>query len=525
MDYPGLLSRFLPPVPDGLARAFLAENTAPAAFVLDPFGSSPRFVVEMARAGRRVIVSSNNPVSRFLLDLAAHPPADSDLLAALADLSAARKDGERLETHIKTLYRTRCESCGRELIAEAFLWDSKTGTLVGRIYNCTCGDGGEHPATPLDIEYAATWARTEGLHRARVLNRLAPPDDPGRGYAEEALDIYLPRAIYALSTIINRFETLPTTDERRRCLLALLLWACDVGTSLWPHAGERPRPRQLTLPGIFRENNLWMALEAAVKNLSASQDAPVPLTLWPEDPPESGGICVYEGPFRELAPQLEETPIRAVLAVLPRPNQAFWTLSALWAGWLWGKEALGPFRAVLQRRRYDWNWQAEALKALLGNIQPLVSAQTPIFALLPEPEPAALSAALVAGQNASLGLQSIDLRSEHEPAQILWRKIEKTPKNRLPLDSNFARQAIRAFLAGRDAPMPYLFVHTAALIAFAQKGMLPSGDESIVTLEKVIFQALASGDFVDVEGRANPETGVWSLKDRQEKSLFDESLH
>ncbi len=515
-----LLSRFLPPIPDGDARAFLSEQTAPAAWVLDPFGSSPRFTVEMARAGRRVIVASSNPITRFLLELAAHPLSSVSLKAALADLSATRKDGERLETHIRALYHTRCTNCGRELSAEAFLWDSKTGTLVGRIYNCTCGDGGERPATPADVEYAATWARTEGLHRARILNRLAPPDDPGRGYAEEALDIYLPRAIYALGTIASRLETLPTSDDRHRGLLALFLWACDAGTSLWPHPGERPRPRQLTLPGIFRENNLWLALESGLKHL-AFDEPNVPLTLFPEEPPESGGICLYEGPFRDLAPHLDETPIRAVLAALPRPNQAFWTLSALWAGWLWGKESLGAFRAVLQRRRYDWNWQVDALKALLGSLQAVVSPQTPILALLPEPEPAALSAALVAGQNSGLALQSFSLRSEQEPAQIFWKKAEKAPKNRLPLDANFARKIIREYLSSRGEPAAYLFVHAAALSAFAEKGMLPTGDESIAGIEKTIFQALASDDFIDLDGRSNPETGLWSLKDRREKSLFD----
>ena len=38
MDATGPLGRFLPPVPDAAAQAFLADATAPGAWVLDPFG-------------------------------------------------------------------------------------------------------------------------------------------------------------------------------------------------------------------------------------------------------------------------------------------------------------------------------------------------------------------------------------------------------------------------------------------------------------------------------------------------------
>ena len=58
-------------MPDGPARSFLAGIDLTRDWVLDPFGSSPRMVVEMARAGHRVLVSAGNPINRFLLDLAA----------------------------------------------------------------------------------------------------------------------------------------------------------------------------------------------------------------------------------------------------------------------------------------------------------------------------------------------------------------------------------------------------------------------------------------------------------------------
>lgn len=511
----GPLKRFLPPVPDGAARAFTSGLNLPGAWILDPLAAAPRMAVEIARAGQRVLVTAGNPVSRFLLDLAAHPPTLTDLQAALADLAAARKEGQRLETHLQALYLTHCENCGRELPAEAFLWDSKTSALVGRLYNCTCGSGGEHPATPADLENAALWARTDGLHRSRVLERVASRTDPDRPLAEEALSFYPPRAVYALGTIVNRLETLSASQERRRCLTALLLHALDLTNALWPQTSDRPRPRQLTFPAVYRENNAWLALEAGVKAW-ASEASPIPLTLWPAEPPESGGICLFEGPLRDLAPELTEIPIQAVVGALPRPNQAFWTLSALWSGWLWGQAAVGPFKAVLRRRRYDWQWQAEALKALFVSLGEATRPGIPFFALLAEPEPSFLSAALFAAQAAGLETLGLAARGETEPIQIWWQKREKTvkkgPKRPLPVDENYLRKVSREILETEGQPLPYLQLHAAVLVALAQTGRLTWAEEALSGFEKGLHAALAAPEFSDLENRSTPETGTWALK-------------
>jgi hypothetical protein len=523
MEASGPLNRFLPPVPEAAARAFTASLNLPGAWILDPLAASPRMAVEMARAGQRVLVTAGNPVSRFLLDLAAHPPALTDLQAALADLAAARKEGQRLETHLQSLYLTRCENCGRELPAEAFLWDGKSAALTGRIYNCVCGSGGEHLATPADLENAARWAQLDGLHRSRALERVAPRDDPDRPFAEEALSFYLPRAVYALGTIVNRLGAFSTSDERRRCLTALLLYALDSANALWPHdSSERPRPRQLTFPARYRENNLWLALEAGVKAW-ASAEAPIPFSLWPAEPPESGGLCLFEGPLRELVPELGEIPLKAVVAALPRPNQAFWTLSALWSGWLWGHAAAGPFKAVLRRRRYDWQWHAEALKALFGSVAAVIPPETPFFAVLAEPEAPFISAAILAAHAAGFDLDGLAMRTEPEPIQVLWKKPAahfslpggrpgRGVKPPLPLDANYTRKVLREILEARGQPLPYLHLHAFALAALAEKGRLHFSDEALPALEKNLHTALDSPEFIDLEKRLTPETGTWGLK-------------
>jgi len=336
--------------------------------MLDPFGTAPRLTAEAARAGYRVLVTANNPVTRFLLEMAAAPPSESELKAALADLAVSKKGDERLETHLQSLYITPCSNCGQETPARAFLWKKGELAPFARIYECpACGESGEKPVSPFDVEHIREITESAGLHRARLLERVAPPDDPDREYAEEALSVYQPRAIYALATLINRLDSPGVTAERRRALSALFLSACDAASNLWKADNDRPRPKQLTVSNEFRENNIWMALEAAVAEW-ATDAAPVPFVQWPNKLPESGGVLLFEGRIADLASVINEAPIAAVVGVLPRPNQAFWTLCALWAGWLWGRESTEAFKLVLRRRRYDWGWHTEALQAAMHHL-------------------------------------------------------------------------------------------------------------------------------------------------------------
>lgn len=524
VDFSGPIYRFLPPVPHGTGSAFLASYPGSLSFVVDPFVALPQLTIDMARAGHRVLSTAGNPVSRFLLELAAHPPRLADLQAALAELSAERKEGKRLELYIQSLYATECENCHSEVPAEAFLWNSKSGEICGKIYNCTCGSGGEHSATVTDIQNAARWKNVDGLHRSRALERVAPGDSPDRAHVREALEYYPPRAVYVLGTLINRLDSISTTVERRRCMYALLLYALDCANALWAHQVERPRPRQLTLSPVYRENNIWMALEAGVFAW-ASEEKPVPLTLWPDEPPEAGGVCLFEGPLRDISGHLPGLPVKAVVAVIPRPNQAFWTLSALWAGWLWGHEAVGPFTVMLRRRRYDWQWHTVALRALFANLLRVMPEDGALFGVLAEAEPAFINSVFLSAEGAGLVFSDYAIRSEAELVEILWSKVVAgaSTKNmsggqvagrrikNLPLDVNYTRRVIREVLQESGKPMEYMYLHIAIVSALVQNGMLRWSDDALSVVTKNIHVALAFPEFIDIEGRQVPENGRWAL--------------
>jgi 23S rRNA pseudoU1915 N3-methylase RlmH len=512
---PGPLSRFLPALEEGVISAWLSQLDRPSAWLLDPFGFAPRLALEAARSGYRVLVTANNPVTRFLLETFAHPPAQSEFTAALADLSAIKKGEERLGAHLQSLYLTTCEKCNRQIHAHAFLWRKGEDAPYARIYECNhCGDSGEHPVTEEDIERAKKIAETDSLHRSRAFEKVVALNDEDRFYAEEAIQHYLPRPLYVLTTIANRLDSLNLSPERKRALTALTLIACDAGNTLWAHPAERPRPKQLSTPNQFREHNVWMMLERGL-SLWAETGSPVPCEVWPKKIPESGGILIYEGRLKDLAHTVKkEIPITAVIGSVPRPNQAFWTLSALWAGWLWGKEAVEPYKIALRRRRYDWAWNATALHSAFNHLKNLLPENVPFFGLLAEPEPAFLASVFTAANAADFSLQSVALRTEHDPVQVIW-KNGQTQKP-ASADTGLLSKSIQEYLAARGEPAPYLHVHTVGLIALAEAGILKKPeqefDEALRSTHALFESALKKNNkFVHYSTGESVETGMWGL--------------
>ena len=514
---PGPLSRFIPPLEEGVISAWLPSHASTSSWLLDPFGFSPRLVLEAARAGYRVLVTVNNPITRFLLEMSANPPSESDFKAAFAELESAKKGDERLGAHLQSLYLTPCEKCGKETQAQAFLWRKGEDAPYARIYECAaCGDTGERIATQQDIDRAKKIAATDGLHRSRSFEKVVALNDEDRIYVEEAIEHYLPRPLYFLHTVINRLDGLNLTPARRRALNAMILLACDAGNTLWGYPTERLRPKQLNIPSQFREHNLWIQLEHGL-SLWLETASGVVCEAWPNKIPESGGVCIYEGRLKDLAHEVKkEIPIAAVIGAVPRPNQAFWTLSALWAGWLWGREAVEPYKLALRRRRYDWAWNATALNAAFSHLFELLPLGTPFFGLLPEPEPSFLTSALTAANAAGFDLQSLAMRTEYDPIQLSWKRSEhlKREINKVNLDD--VKESIHAHLIERGEPASYLHIHAAGLIALTEAHALKTKeqefDEALRETQSLIQNALTNDKrFAHYSTGESVDTGEWGL--------------
>ncbi|MFN3491657.1 MAG: hypothetical protein ACK40V_05495, partial [Anaerolineales bacterium] len=174
----GPLARFLPALEEGVISSWLSLQNLTGNWLLDPFGFSPRLALEAARSGYRVLVTANNPITRFLLELFANPPPESEFIAALADLGAIKKGDERLENHLQSLYLTSCETCNRQIQAQAFLWKKGEDAPYGKLYECKhCDDKGEKSANEEDKERAKKIAETDTLHRSRLFERVVSLKD------------------------------------------------------------------------------------------------------------------------------------------------------------------------------------------------------------------------------------------------------------------------------------------------------------------------------------------------------------
>lgn len=483
----GVLTRFLPPTREGVASIWLERNLAKGSWVLDPFGAAPDFILEAARAGYRVLVTANNPIMHTILEVGAARFLRSEFQSAVANLASSNIGNERLETYIQSLYATKCGQCGAMIQAKAYLWDRDSQVPFAKIYDCpNCKDSGERSTSTEDKEKAAQFSRGSSLHQARALERVAPLNDPDRIHAEEALEVYLPRSIAAIVAIVNKLEGEIRDTTQHKLLSALLLSTFDQANTLWSHPTERQRPKQLISSPQFRENNIWLAFEGAV-NQWVSSDPAIPLTKWPEQPPIEGGICIFDGRIKDLVNHLSKTTIGAVFTAFPRPNQAFWTLSALWAGWLWGPKAVEHFKSVLRRRRYDWGWHTSALQSALGNLETSLPNNTPIFGTINELEPGFLSAVILGARMAGFKLEGISAREEDGQAQISWRGLmEKEAQEDETLDfEDMLSNSGKTYLKTRGEPSPYIYVHAAGLIGLSRKPIQESANTPFDLLGRV----------------------------------------
>ena len=475
-DFP--LRRFLPPVPDGMCTDWLATHCTTESWVIDPFGSSPFLPIEAAKAGYKVFVICNNPVLQFYLEILANAPTRNDFLAALADLSRERRQGERLEIHLQSLYRTDCPQCNREIMADGFVWKKDSPAPHLKVVKCSyCQTSGEFPINAKDIS-TLNAIGGDSLHRARALERVNIDHNVMAG-AQEMLQTYLARPLHFLFTLINRIERLQTNEFNKKLLFALTLSALDHGNSIWAWQSSRSRPKQLSIPSQFREANLWQVLEKAIE-LWSHQEKPVQLTIFPEIPTEKSGICLYKGRLSSFLASHDTKPfsISSSVSIFPRPNQAFWSLSALWAGWLWGKSAVLPLRGALERRRFDWFWYSQAIHHTLTKLQQVIPPESLFWGVIPDAEMGFLSGTLIGAESAGLTLSGFALRSDQDIAQCTWKSGQR--RQHVPHKSitQLSQKAISRYLTKRNEPAEKLQLFSASLEEIAKSNAIPITKET-----------------------------------------------
>ncbi len=524
------LSRHLPPLDDGIVAFYGDKHSAPGDLVIDPFAQSPRAGLELARAGRRVLLVNNNSVLRLALMAAIDPIPIKILKLALTRLADASIVKTRLEEYVRSLYRSTCPDCGGVVEVDYYTWEKEA--LAEKFYHClTCGEDKTRPTDPADAELAARYAPNggRGPHYYWALDRVAPPDDPDRQLVAEALEAYTARALHAIFTLTYKAGALTLNPPEHRALDLLLLMAYDEGASL-----DGARPRTLKPHARFREKNLWRTLEklaadGAFQGEAATGLATVSLAdlLSKPDP----AVAMFEGTMRDLIASgivlPKSTPF--MITALPRPNAVLWILTAIWAAWLWGQEAAKPLKKFINRRRYDWSWHEQALRAGFSASHKLLTRGGRFVALLPEAEPGFVGAALTAADAANFSLIHHAIRAEPAEAQFTLEPdqltIEPPGKLTTALRVRAEASAIEV-IRQRGEPVRWATLSGAAFVAFAQEHLLRSAvEESATEPLDMLTEATEAGCVnsphlihvgVEESEADSPRVGRWWLVDSEE---------
>lgn len=451
--------------------------------VVDPLGANPLSAIEIASANRLIFFSRNNPILWLLLEVLASAPIGEDFTAVLNKLMLTRRDGQTLDDHLASLYMTPCMECGRMISVDGYIWDHGSKYPTGKYYHCTyCQDHGERPVQGFDIENLQKLGNL-GLHRARAFQRVLRAGDYERSSINNALNCYLPRSLYVIMTLINRLDGMDLTKTERRLLQALLLCVFDDGTSLWHWPEKKHRYLQLSVPSRFFEKNLW-------KSINTSQELwlifkhQIPVSYWPKKPGRDGGICLYQRRLAEKHEIFSDEEIAAVTILFPRPNQAFWTLSALWSGWLWGQKAVAPMRSALARRHYNWHWYSQAVHATVSRVVKRSTQPMQAFGIMPQISANHYFGMLTGMHAAGMQLSGAAIKMGEEIAQCSWLRKEENKK--LTIDINISAMLVD-FFNDIGEPVDFDRICFYVFTEYARAGLMPL---EIKEVEDTLFREL-----------------------------------
>lgn len=467
------LERFLTPCPNGVMATWLKKHIDAGSWVVDVLGSTPLTAIQAARAGYRVLTVRSNPLVRFMLEVLASAPSENNFRLALNKLMRMQVGGESLSSHLQGLYETQCPSCGDLIQAQGYVWEKSGEQPKLRLLDCPqCGQKGELPLGEVDLERLARIDAQKKKTRARAKQRVMLGLEGSAYGLEDALNCYPDRPLYFLMTCINKLDGMTQDEEARWLLRALVLSLMDIGCNLWHWPPKNERPLNLNPPAGFLEHNLWNELQSAF-NLWTILDTPLALTRWPEQPPASGGICLYQRSAATLEMAAQVKP-QALLANFPRPNQAWMTLTVLWSGWLWGVKAVEHLRRSLENRRYDWRWLAGSHQLALQQVKTLLPEDGAVFGILNDSSPSYLFAAMTAARSCQLNLKGIALRQARQITQFEWRhQADREGESKAPDFQDYAKM-IREAMRLKGEPLSSEEVMTVCRIQHALMEKLPS---------------------------------------------------
>ncbi len=524
-----VLERFLPPYYESGVNQWLTAICQPGDSLFDPFGSHPLLALDAAQKGYTVFVNSHNPILQLALQVFASAPTQKDFNRALAAFSTIKRGDEFLEQHLISLFNTKCPQCGEIVPATAFIWIKDAPLPARKIINCPkCHQIGEFDIDTYDIHVLEKIGSAK-LHHSRALSSVSDPTNPLLAEIESMLDIFPTRSLYTLLNMTNRIKGNIPDEKNQLLLMGLLLNFCDTCNALWDPENKRFRPKQLTLPTVYKEINPWMLIPAWIEAWGQYK-TPIPITTWPSISDQPGGsICLLPFRLKESISLMKTRPIKAVIGIIPRPSNAFWSLSAFWSGWLFGLPAVKSMSFAFNRKRYDWNWQADALAASFEWINQSIDIQTPILLNAPELTPGFVSSLFAAGHTADWIPLHAAMNAEQENLYCVWKQREiNSPQKSIIESQNALKNSLLDEIKEINEPVPYLTLHGLYCYHFIRE-LPPEEEHSFQRIKNGINQIFKTSPlFYRTRGNnKEKESGYWwikSITDFNQRLTYSERL-
>ena len=504
----GPLVRFLQPTPFGVASAYIEAWTERGQIVLDPFCQDETILSEAVQSERKVIAVSFNPLTVLAVRGHLTWPGPRQLDTGFTRLSDSPKMGKRLREHLEALYGTTCPGCQHPTVADYFIWDREQEVPLEKGYRCEfCGSEGQAAVDQTDLE-ALSRIETRSFHYWYIVDRVAHRGQDSREHAQRLLELYTPRNLYALASLLIKIESLfpelPLQDAFK-----LLLLACLDSCSNLYSAEDRARPQRLHPPARFIERNVWRAFETAYRE--ARQWSALPLVrlatrleevvapdllAWAEGRPPN--IFLDTRTVRSLSAQLPQESVALAVATPPPLDPTFWSFSYLWSGWLLGPKAADYLKPLLGRRRTDWAWYHRAMTAVFRALYGLLRAQGRLVLVFATEAPALVEVLLFAAIAAGFDLENLLYQpNDGDQYRLSFVKpVEPVAKPPAPdpeaLAGEIHRHAVTAaqeVLRGRGEPLALPWPRNAIYERLSQTGLM----QQVLAVEEEGFSAL---DFV-----------------------------
>lgn len=468
------LKRFLPPYYEGIISTWLQGNAPECCDILDPFGSNPLYTLEAAGAGFRVFQAQKSPILRLMTEVLAQNHSEKEFRNCVHLLLEQEWHTRKLDQYIQSLYQTECRHCGRSVMAEGYVWKKNAEIPELVVYICPhCHESGSFPVAQYDIDCLQQIGNF-AVYRSRALQRCTIEGIDNQKALQYTLACYTPRALHLIVILFNILDRLNASSAVRAMLAALLVEVFDHASTLWYWPSRGYRPQQLTTPATFFEKNIYHALFQAIKTWTGFKK-PCQVTSFPLLPDRSSSICLFDRKISDdLYSQNSALHMEKCYCIFPRPNQAFWTFSAVWSAWLLGKKAAEGMLAALSRQRYGWFWFAQALTTTFTSFQPESSAENNILGLSMNFTPSYQLAVILGAYQAGLQLEGYAYRNNDEIFQYIWSSRTSNLPNKTQDSSQQIRDGLIRFLAKNGEPATFKDLYFIKLLTMAEQAGLPA---------------------------------------------------